>query len=318
MLEDKAPIAVTGTQGDWQDSVLPFSIEAQDMRGRLARLGPALNQILAAHAYPPAVAALLAEMLALTALLGAILKRDGILTLQAKGKAGPVRLLVCDFREGGALRGYAQFDADAAPAVDLPARVPGLLGTGHLALTLEQDGERYQGIVALEGETLADCARGYFERSEQTPTVLKLAAMRDETGWWRAGGLMLQHLAPRHASGAQPASADHKEDWRRVSTLMTTVRDTELNHASLASTDLLYRLFHEEGVRVYEHLRLTRGCRCSRASIAGVLARFSDADLADMVEDGAITVTCEFCNKGFRFAPDLKHAKNAGSKARER
>jgi len=306
MLEDNAPIAVTGVEGDWQDKVLPFSIENQDIRGRLVRLGPALNQIMAAHKYADQVGQVMAETLALTAALGSILKAEDQLSIQAKGE-GAVSMMLTDYRAGGAMRGYAQLSKEQALPADVSG--PALFGKGFLAMTLEKDGERYQGIVELEGETMADCAVKYFEQSEQTPTRLFLAAEKDEQGWWRAGAILLQHLAKGEEGGPRLLSPDQKEDWSRVSMLMETLSMDELLNPQLPSTDLLFRLFHEEGVRVFPQTELTKDCRCTREHISGVLGRFSDEDIAHMVVDGKITVTCEFCSKDFVFDPEAAAAE---------
>lgn len=294
-------ISVPARKGP-DDHVLPFAIERQDMRGRLTRLGPVLNQILDAHDYPPSVAHVLAEVLTLTALLGSMLKAAGRLTIQAKSD-GAISLLVADYFDGGAMRGYAQFDAAGVAKYGDGASLRALTGRGYLALTLEQgeDNERYQGIVDLDGESLSECATVYFLQSEQTPTRLRLAAQRDDTGWWRAGGLLLQHLSRGEEGGPRLLSLDQQEDWNRVSTLMMSVRDEELLAADLSSADLLFRLFHEEGVRVFDETDLQRGCRCDRNRLARMLARFPDEDLTDMEENGEIIATCEYCNISYHF-----------------
>ncbi|RME64876.1 MAG: Hsp33 family molecular chaperone HslO [Alphaproteobacteria bacterium] len=307
----KAP----GAGARLDDRVLPFRIEGADMRGRIVRLGPVLDDILHAHAYPPAVARLLAEILVLTAMLGSMLKGEtGVLTVQAKA-GGAVKLLVADYRAGGALRGYAGFDADRLAPLGAAPDLRDLLGKGYLALTLEQGGEeeRYQGIVDLTGDSIAACARHYFAKSEQTPTALAIAVQPSADGRWQAAGLMLQHLAKGEDGGPRLLSADQREDWARVSALMATVRHDELLDPLLASGDILYRLFHEEGVRVFPTVALARGCRCTRESIARMLARFSAADQADMVVDGAITVTCEFCNKDFRFVAEADNSAESSA-----
>ncbi len=285
------------------DRALPFAIESADVRGRIVRLGPVLDLILGAHDYPPPVADLLAQVLVLTGLLGTMLKNDdGMLTLQAKGE-GAVRLLVADYRDGGALRGYASFDAVKLDQFGAHPSVRALMDKGYLALTLEEGAaaERYQGIVELTGTNIAECAEHYFAKSEQTPTAIAIAARRREDGRWQGAGLMLQHLAKGEDGGPRLLSPDQREDWARVTTLMATLKASELLDPLLASGDILYRLFHEEGVRVFPTTLLTRGCRCSRERITEMLARFPEADRNDMVENGAITVTCEFCNKDFRF-----------------
>jgi len=285
------------------DQVLPFAIDQQDMRGRLTRLGPVINAILDAHAYPPAVARVLAEVLTLTALLGSMLKDNGRLTVQTKSD-GAISLLVADYFDGGQLRGYAQFDPASVALYGKAASLKALTGTGYLALTMEQgaDNERYQGIVDLNGETLAECATNYFAQSEQTPTRLRLAIGQDEAGQWRTGGLLLQHLSRGEDGGPRLLSPDQQEDWMRVSTLMMSVRDAELIASDLSSEDLLYRLFHEEGVRVFNSHKVEKGCRCDRDRLLSVLARFPQEDLSEMEDNGVITATCEYCNKAYDFA----------------
>lgn len=296
-----AHINVPAASGS-DDQVLPFAIEHQDMRGRLVRLGPVLNQILDAHSYPQSVANVLAEVLALTALLGSMLKENGRLTVQAKSD-GAISLLVADYFDDGAMRGYAQFDPAGVAKYGAAASLRALTGRGYLALTLEQgeDNDRYQGIVDLDGESLSECATVYFLQSEQTPTRLRLAAQRDETGWWRAGGLLLQHLSRGEDGGPRLLSLDQQEDWNRVSTLMMSVRDEELIAPNLANADLLFRLFHEEGVRVFDPTYIKRDCRCDRSRLARVLARFPEEDLAHMEEGGMIKATCEYCNTEYQF-----------------
>ena len=210
-------------------------------------------------------------------------------------------MMLTDYRAGGAVRGYAQLSKSVE--LDEGLSGPSLLGKGFLAMTLEKDGERYQGIVELEGSTMADCAVRYFEQSEQTPTRLFLAASKDEQGWWRAGALLLQHLARGEEGGPRLLSPDQKEDWARVGMLMETISMDEILNPQLPSTDLLFRLFHEEGVRVFPTTQLTKDCRCTREHIAGVLGRFSDEDISHMIVDDKITVTCEFCSKDFTFDP---------------
>src|SRR5262245_48154661 len=256
----------------FDDMIQPFKIEGQAIRGRFVRLGPLVQEILGRHDYPPAVAAMLAEMLALAATLAATLKYDGVFTLQTKGD-GPIRLMVADVTSGGELRGYAQFDKERLARLgDGTLSVPKLLGAGYLAFTVDQGAhtERYQGIVELTGATLADCVHHYFRQSEQLDSVVKVAAGR-ATGGWRAGALMLQRLPP--AAGA----ADEAEDgWRRALAFMASSTDQELLDAQLAPNDLLYRLFHEDGVRVFRQSNLRAGCRCSRERVERVLRAMPD------------------------------------------
>lgn len=282
------------------DRLLGFTLPGRAARGRVVRLDSALGEILAAHAYPEPIARLLAEALVLTALLGALLRPDeGQLTLQAKGEGGPVTLLVADFREG-ALRGYASQDLDRrfAPAETLEA----LFGRGHLVITLDQtaSAERYQGIVALGGETLEQAAQGYFENSEQLPTLVRLAARRDTDGRWVAGGLLLQHMARAEEGAARLHVDETSPDWGHVATLGATVTADELADPALPLETLLWRLFNEDEVRVMPALPLSRGCRCSEGHILKVLAQFPEAERAEMRNaDGVISVDCEFCSRQF-------------------
>jgi molecular chaperone Hsp33 len=288
------------------DLVQPFQIESARLRGRLIRLGPVVDTILRRHAYPAPVAALLGEALTLCATLASALKFDGVFTLQTKGD-GPVSMMVADWRSPGELRGYASFDAAKLAAAGASgAPVPRLLGAGHLALTVDQgpDTERYQGIVELAGATLADCAHAYFRQSEQLEAGIRLAIAEvpDATGaaHWRAAGLMLQRLPPNQGN-----DADAEEDaWRRALTFLGTVRDNELTDPHLAPNTLLFRLFHEDGVRVFDATNLAVGCRCSRERIGSVLRSFPVEELREMELDGRITVTCEFCNKGYEFTAE--------------
>jgi molecular chaperone Hsp33 len=290
------------------DVIVPFQVEGLDVRGRLVRLGPLVDTILNRHAYPPAVSRLLGELLLVAGLVGSALKFDGMFTVQTKGD-GPIGLMVADFATPGALRGYAQFDAEKLAALPPDAGPRELLGGGYLALTIDQGPhtERYQGIVALEGETLAECAETYFRDSEQIATAIRLAVVQDAPGEpWHAGGIMIQHL-PK--AGAQSVTADMltgaaAENWRRAALLFGTVTAAELTDVGLPPDRLLYRLFHEDGVRAFQSTDLAVGCRCSRQRIASVLGRFPPDERAEMAVDGRILVTCEFCNAGFAFDPD--------------
>lgn len=294
-----------------QDVVLPFQIDRLDIRGRVVRLGPVLDTILARHDYPEAVSAALAELILVAVLLGNSVKFDGTFTVQTKSD-GAAPMMVADFVTAGAVRGYARFDAEKLAALGPgPHGVRALFGTGYLALTIDQgpEIERYQGIVALEGDSLADCAETYFRNSEQIPTLVRLAARRAPFGGpWSAGGLMVQHLpggglGPRLADGHLPDAVDD-DHWVTARLKGATVTADELAGSALRPEALLWRLFHEDGVRVYPPLVLAAGCRCSRDRIAAVLAQFPAEERADMAVDGRIVVTCEFCNAGFAFDPD--------------
>jgi molecular chaperone Hsp33 len=287
------------------DVALGVTIPARNARGRLARIGPALDEILANHLYPPVVEQLLAEALALTALLGAMLKEpDGQITLQAQTTNGAVELLVCDYL-GGQLRGYVRHDperlADAGPNPSLFA----LFGKGYLAITFDHPNidERYQGIVPLEGESLARAAESFFAQSEQIPSIVRLAAEKRGDGWI-AGGLLFQHL-PEGEEGRDRLHTrlDHP-DWPHVAILAGSVKPDELTDPGLALDDLAWRLFHEEAeVRTLEPLPLRKGCRCDPDYVRSVIARFPPEERAQMVgEDGMIRVDCEFCSQSFPIA----------------
>jgi len=279
------------------DRILPFQIEAQGLRGRLVRLGPLADEILHRHDYPPVVARMLAEMLALAALLAGALKYEGVFTLQTSGD-GPIRLMVADITSAGAMRGYAQFDA-ARLSAEGETSVPRLLGAGHLAFTVDQGDftDRYQGIVELTGATLADCVHHYFRQSEQLQCALRLAVSEID-GHWRAGALMLQRMPPPEAS---LEAEDAEDGWRRALAFMASVRNGELTDAALAPDALLFRLFHEDGVRVFRDQGLNAGCRCSRERVEMVLRAMPADELAAMQEEGEALITCEFCNRKYRF-----------------
>lgn len=285
------------------DIVSAFQIQDQPVRGRIVRLGPAtVDVILRRHAYPDPVARLLGEALTLVSLIGASLKFEGKLILQVQGD-GPVSFLVAEYRTNGSLRGYAHAEADAVELVAPGAEAQVFLGQGTLALTIDQGEhtERYQGIVPLEGRTLAECAELYFAQSEQVPTRLRLAVAEVDgpTGRpeWRAGGALLQQVAGDDARG------DTAEAWRTATHLFATTGDDELVDPELSGGALLYRLFHEQGVRLAEPRPLEVACSCTRARIADILMQFGAAEAADLVEDGAINVRCEFCNISFAFDP---------------
>jgi molecular chaperone Hsp33 len=281
------------------DLIQAFQVDGLGVRGRLVRLGPVAEDILGRHNYPGPAAAILGEALALTAMLAGALKIEGVFTLQTKTD-GPVPMLVVDYRSPGVLRGYASVDrgALAAAAAGQEAHsVPRTLGAGHLAFTVDPGagGERFQGLVDLNGATMAECAQFYFRQSEQIGANFRLAVGR-ESGAWRAGGLMIQRLPDR--AGAGPSD----DAWREAGLLGATVRDDELLDPELPPNDLLYRLFHQHGVRVWQPKRLRFGCSCSGERVEQVLRTFSGPDMAEMVIDGRIVVTCEFCNAVYEFA----------------
>ena len=284
------------------DVALGVTVPARNARGRAARLGPVLDSILANHSYPPVVEKLLAEALILTALLGSMLKEpEGQLTLQAQTEAGLVDLLVCDYL-AGELRGYVRHDPDRAAEAGPNPSLFALFGKGYLAITFDQPvaDERYQGIVPLEGGSLAEAAQNYFSQSEQIPSIVRLAAEKRD-GKWLAGGLLFQHL-PEGEEGRDRLHTrlDHP-DWPHVAVLAGSVRPDELTDTGLPLDDLIWRLFHEEAeVRTTRPLPLTRGCRCDPAYVRSVIARFPEEERQAMVgEDGLITVDCRFCSQSF-------------------
>lgn len=295
------PIGPDGRRID--DVVQPFQIEASALRGRMVRLGPMLDRILGRHDYPEPVARLLGETITLAAVMASGLKYDGVFTLQTKGDA-VVPLMVADVTSAGEVRGYAKVDPDKADRLDAlstaaEADVPTLLGKGYLAFTVDQgrDTDLYQGIVELSGGSVAECVTHYFRQSEQIDVGLKLYVGRRETGW-RAGGLMVQRLPDPEKE--IPAS-DREDDWRRAMILMDSASENELSDPSLEPNGLLYRLFHEDGVRVYAPSGFSVGCRCSRNRVANILGSFPRAEIEDMKVDGEVQMTCEFCNYTFAF-----------------
>jgi molecular chaperone Hsp33 len=316
------------------DIIQPFEVAPLDLRGRQVRLGPALDKILSAHDYPAPVAKLLGEAVVLTVLLGSSLKFEGRFILQTQTD-GPVSMLVVDFTTPGQVRACARFDrkaieaklAEAAPADNKSGLSPGsLIGSGHLAMTIDQGGDmnRYQGLVALSGGTLEDAAHEYFLRSEQIPTRVRLAVAEELTAGadgvqhrWRAGGIILQFLPRRPErlrqrdldpgdapEGVTPHEVPEDEAWVEGRALVDTVTDIELIEPALSSERLLYRLFHERGVRVFTPQPIEARCTCSRDTVAAMLTSFSQDDRDHMVEDGKISVTCEFCSTQYVFAPE--------------
>lgn len=290
------------------DRALGFTIPARHARGRVIRVGPVLDTILAAHAYPPVIEALLAEALTLTALIGSTLKdADGQLTLQTQSEQGVVRLLVCDY-QGGELRGYVQYDADRLADAPADPTLFALFGQGYLAITfdLAASGERYQGIVPLDGATLSEAAQSYFVQSEQIPTLVRTGFGKGPDGQCVAGGLLLQHL-PEGEKGRERlhTKLDHPE-WEHVAILGGTISAEELADATVPLETLIWRLFNEEDeVRVLGGVSLSRGCRCTPEHIMSVLAKFPEDERAAMADDdGVIAVDCAFCSTIFPIRVD--------------
>ncbi len=304
------------------DHVVPFQVDPLDVRGRAVQLGPMLDAILSRHAYPEPVARLLAQACVVTVLLGTSLKFQGKFILQTRTE-GPVDMLVADFATPHALRAYARFDAERLAELTAAGTVSDetLLGTGVLALTIDQGAhmQRYQGIVQLDGIGLEEAARVYFRQSEQIPTDLRLAVARQllpgGRSQWRAGGLLAQFLpeAPErmrppdlHGGDGDPSEPAHDpldNAWQEARALIGTVEPSELIDPTVGAERLLFRLFHEKGVRVFEAVGVADKCSCSREKVHGVLSGFSAEEIRQSTEDGKITVACEFCSTTYTFDP---------------
>ncbi len=284
--------------------VQPFHLRDKPVRGRLVRLGPLADALLTRHDNHPAVTALAGQALALTAGLAAALKFRGSFSLQAKGD-GAVPMLLADCTDGGALRGYARADAERLAPLVAEGAAPSaaaLLGKGYLAFTCDQgpDMDRYQGIVGIEGDSLTEMTGAYFRSSEQLVTHVHLACAHTDAGW-RASALILERVAGAGGIAQDMNEEEQAEAWRTAVALATTLTDAELLDDALPGDRLLHRLFALEGLALGRARALSYGCRCSRARLAGVLAGFGPEDLDHMAEEGVITMTCEFCNVGFRF-----------------
>lgn len=303
------------------DLVLPFETIASGVKGRIVRLGPSVDAILSKHAFPDAVSEALGHALALTAMLGAPLPQGARLSLQTRTD-GALGFLFVDYEQPGRIRATASFSRERVAELTEKDRRPGegsLLGSGHLALTLDPGGGRdcTQGIVGLDAESLTSAANAYFRNSEQLPTYIRLAVARhrvgrepgagEERGWtWRAGGLIVQHLSRTVSDEAETDLGDEPgENWQRARLLAATVEDHELLDPSLPPDRLLLRLFHEEGVRVFPARAIEAYCRCSRERVAMFLKSFTPEDLAGMSEpDGSTAIKCEFCSSSYRFTAD--------------
>ena len=312
---------------DNDNLALPFRVEGQNANGRVVRLNGVVGEILSAHDYPEAVNILLGEALVLVAMLGTMLKFDGRFILQLHG-GGPINTLMADYTSGGGLRGFAQFDS-AGLHENLRAGKTGiaLLGDkGHMAFTVDQgaDMERYQGIVPLEGETLAQAALGYFERSEQIGTCLKLVAapllLSGGECDWRAGGIVLQQLAAEggladaaaFSTPPEAKSAADDDDWNRLSILLHSAQPDELLDPELAPQDLAFRLFHEDGVRVFDKRPLHFECPCSGDRVRNMLTGLPVEDRQELQREEKIEVRCEFCNALYQFSPEEIFGKTDG------
>lgn len=312
MSEDE--IILSGANDNtYDDMIQPFQLEASNLRGRVVRLGAVISDILAPQSYPDPVAQLVGEACGLSLLLGGMLKFEGVFTLQAQGD-GPVRMVIADLTTAGELRGMATFNPErlgefaggvqVLRASDKIHDLQNMMGSGHLAFTVDQGEhtERYQGVVELKGVDLAACVQHYFQQSEQIDTMIKVAAGRVHDGW-RVGGIMIQRLPIPENEQTPERMAAATEDWDRAQALLATCTPDELIRETLIANDLLFRLFHEEGVRVFNPIHLKKGCRCNLDKLTAVLKTMSSDDLEHMAVDGKITMTCEFCNKDFDFDP---------------
>ena len=294
------------------DMILPFQVGDSSVRGRIVRLGPVVNEILTRHQFPEPLSMLLGETAAMVAMLGASLKFDGKLILQAQGD-GPVAMIVADYTAGGALRATASY-SEGKQTIIAEAQGPELhylLAKGHLVMTIDQgpDMERYQGVVQLEGPDMATATVNYFKQSEQIPTAIKLAvgkfSVPGEEPQWRAGGIMVQFMpgegGVRERGEAELQRDDDQEAWTNAEALLKTTKADELLDPTLAPDDLLYRLYHENGVRVFDPLPAHFECTCSAEKIQNVLDRYGPEELKDMADDGMIHVTCDFCREPYSF-----------------
>ncbi|MEO1040094.1 MAG: Hsp33 family molecular chaperone [Pseudomonadota bacterium] len=305
--------------GDRDDIVAPFQLEGRAVRGRVARLGPLIDEILRAHDYPYPVAALTGEAALLALLIGSGMKFEGRLIIQASSKDGvdgPVSFVVADYTVGEGLRAFAKYDAEGVAKLEAEkGRQPGaqtLIGQGLFVMTIDQgsDMQRYQGVTELQDGSLARSAEDYFMQSEQLPTRIRLAVGREmEAGGgqnWRAGGAMIQRLAEDETRPGDDEDFDHAR------ALFDTLTDVELIDREVSAGRLMYRLFHEEGVRIFEAETMVKRCTCERARLARILASFSEDDLDHMIQDGAIVMTCEYCNRDWRFDPNEVEAAGRG------
>jgi molecular chaperone Hsp33 len=328
-------MSVTSFEGA-DDVVLPFAVEPLDVRGRVVRLGPSIDTILTRHGYPDIVARALGEAAALTVLLGSSLKFQGRFQLQTKSD-GAIEMIVVDYDAPDRLRATARFDKERIEAMPAGSKTADLLGNGILAMTIDQgsDRSRYQGVVALEGQGFEEAAHQYFRQSEQIPTKVRLAVAEQFEGGrhaYRAGGLLIQFLptSPERQRQADFHPGDIPEGhpsldlmqpteddaWVEAKTLVETVEDIELIDPSVSSERLLYRLFHERGVRVFETQAVHEECRCSETRLMAMMRRFSPEDRRDMVGDnGRIGITCEFCSRVYDLDPQKVEAEIARAEA---
>ncbi len=289
------------------NAIFPFQVGETAVRGHVVRLSGVIDDILQAHQFADPVSRLVGEAASLAAMMGAALKFDGKLIFQAQGD-GPVSMLVADYTAGGGLRATASLRDS-----DFSQTGMALLGKGHIVMTIDQgaDMERYQGVTPIEGASLAEAAVGYFNQSEQIPTVIRLAVGRlsapGAPDRWRAGGIMAQFVPGEGGTrerGEKILKSDEDRDvWARAAAFVGTAKDDELLDPAISAETLLYRLFHEDGVRAFAPQPVRADCGCNGEKIAAVLSRYSQDELQDMVEAGAIKVVCEFCRKDYHFTP---------------
>lgn len=291
----------------YADKLLGFTLPSRNARARIVRLDQVIDEVLSAHDYPPPITHLLSEALVLATLMGGLLKGastkdasdDAQLTLQAQARGGIVSLLVCDYR-GGRLRGYADFDTEALTDAGANLSLDTLFGEGYLAITFEtRAGQRYQGIVPLEGDTLAAACEAYFSQSEQVPTLISVASRSGADGGM-ASGLLIQHLADGEEGRERLHVRMDHPDWEHVAALSGTISHRELLDPALSLEAIVWRLFHEEQIRIQPGADLEKGCRCSADYYRSVLSRFPKDERAAMRdESGAIVVDCAFCARSF-------------------
>lgn len=292
--------------------VQPFQLETSSIRGRIVRLGSVLDEILDAHDYPLPVSHLVAETITLSIALSSMLKYEGIFTLQAQGD-GPLRMLVSDITSQGIVRGCASYDAERfqKSREQLSAlktkessqnHLAQYLGKGYLAFTVDQGAntDRYQGIVDIKGSSMVDCVQHYFTQSEQIGTGIKMAVGK-RGDHWRAAAIMLQNMPEDGQNPESGVGNMGEDDWRRAMILLDSCTEDEFLSPELSSNELLFRLFHEEGVRVYDRQEIKKGCRCEEERVQNILMSMSEQDIKDMSVEEEIHMTCEFCSKTYSF-----------------
>lgn len=299
--------------GGGDDTVQPFQLDSSSLRGRAVRLGPMLDEILSAHDYPNPIAHLVAEAMVAALLLSSMLKYKGIFTLQTSGD-GPVKMLVADVTSDGKVRACASYDPErlqhareqlsALKATESSENhLAQYLGKGHIALTVDQgpDIERYQALVELKGSSMTDCVQHYFQQSKQMGSGIKMSVGQRD-GQWRAGAIMLQKTDEDDAYSEAGTGNINEDDWRRAMILLDTCTDGELLAPILHSNELLLRLFHEEGVRVYDPVSIEKSCRCDADKVEAILRGMTDEELEYMADEGGISMRCEFCSHDYVFA----------------